>query len=122
MGETIWVQYKNDPNGVKWKASDRFAPDATYWYVETNRGVYFLPKCDYIPCAPSTRWVDVTSDCLVPDKEGSAIVHADFARFVLHYIYGTGYRLRKVAVASLPGVMMYIGNANVFVVEKEDPQ
>jgi hypothetical protein len=62
MNEKKYVQYKNDPNGTKWKVADELP---TYWRVDGgNRNglqyVWELPKSDYIPCAPPERWTNIT--------------------------------------------------------------
>ena len=69
MSEKQYVQYKNDPNGTKWEV----ALDCDIgWLVRAcPTGMHYLPKSEYIPCAPPERWTDVTELCRVDNAASS---------------------------------------------------
>jgi len=89
------------------------------WCVHMDKyGTLLLPKSEYVLCdppPPPEQWEDVTSEC-------ECRSHGDFSDGLYHQgkaVRARGYRLRKVKVADLPGVLSYERDDSVFVVEKK---
>lgn len=93
-----YVQYKNDPNGTKWKVYGEHADTWSVFGMEDDtQYIYGLPKSDYIICAPPERWKDVTAEF---DMSLTGRFAALESQRITIELCGnvSGYRLRKVLV------------------------
>ena len=104
MNEKQYVQYKNDPNGTKWRVYDS---NEKYWMVEMKDELLFLrlPKSDYILCTPPERWKDATVECEFRDTfNRGTLIHYSQESVGICELSCTaekqGYRLRKVQLWS----------------------
>ena len=112
----LYVQYKNDPNGTKWKvvseSNDRwYVADVCYGYSMS------LPRSDYVLCSPPERWKDVTEQCRAfqwtwdKDIDDTTYYLSHDGTLVRN---NNGHRIRKVQL-SLGGLPQW-----AFIVEKRE--
>lgn len=89
-----WVQHISR-QGEKWKVHD--VCWQTQWEVERGQGesgFYYLPKSEYILCAPPERWVDVTAECEITNTGLVRHLHPDEPH--TYPSVTSGYRFLKV--------------------------
>ncbi len=80
-----WVQYKNDPNGKKWKVLVEYHKE---WRVEMEDQWMYLPKLEYCLCSPPEQWEDVTVTYEANDLRLLTYSGADYSK--------ADYRITKI--------------------------
>ena len=76
MSETRWVQYKNDPNGTRWKV---LCETNLEWQVEAIGNpinCHWLPKSDYPLCPAPERWERVEMEI---SSDGSLLKYSGYS-------------------------------------------
>ena len=126
MSEARWVQHISG-QGEKWEvATDaRLAgEDHELWIVYKHPGTertYYLPKSEYVLCAPPEQWVDVTEVCETDEYSNTvgdffSIIYTPTGANVLSK-RNPGYRIRKVQRCKQAPSLLPVW---VFLIEKKE--